>query len=174
MYLTSIRNCICNNAVYIRSANKSFKSGQTSQSRNCLCYPSALLVSIISSGQKSACCCQQFYFLFVTIHVWCSTGLTPVQCLLYTTPFQTPYSVTRSTISFLLTKISFKINYQMTYKALQATPPNDVQRLTGSLQSYTDGIKSCTCSNQLKHNEDKTETILFSTSSLSSFHCLLS
>ena len=88
------------------------------------------VVSIISSGQKSACCCQQFYFLFVTIRVWCSTGLTPVQCLLYTTPFQTPYSVTRSTISFLLTKISFKINYQMTYKALQATPPNDVQSLT--------------------------------------------
>ena len=44
----------------------------------------------------------------------------------------------------------------------KSTPPNDVQSLTHDLQSCTDDIKAWMCNNQLKLNEDKTETILFS------------
>ena len=54
----------------------------------------------------------------------------------------------------------------------KSTPPNDVQSLTHDLQPCTDDIKAWMCNNQLKLNEDKTETILFSTPSLSSCHCL--
>ena len=54
----------------------------------------------------------------------------------------------------------------------KSTPPNDVQSLTHGLKSCTDDIKAWMCNNQLKLNEDKTEAILFSTPSLSSYHCL--
>ena len=40
------------------------------------------------------------------------------------------------------------------------------------LQPCTDNIKAWMCNNQLKLNEDKTESILLSTPSLSSCHCL--
>ena len=146
VYLTSIRYCICNNAVYIRSANKSFKSGQTYQSRSCLCYPSALLHS---SG---------FDHIFWTeISVLLSTVLLPLRhhsCLVFHRAHCCTVSFVHYTISDTILNYSVnhqlfanenqlqKFDYQMTYKALQATPPNDVQRLTGSLQSYTDDIKS--------------------------------
>ena len=51
-------------------------------SRNCfwhLLYRSPV-VSIITSGQKSMRCCQQFCFLFFSSHVWCSTGFSVGTC----------------------------------------------------------------------------------------------
>ena len=247
VYLTSIRYCICNNAVYIRSANKSFKSGQTYQSRNCLCHPSALPhssgfdhifwteISVLLSTvlfplrhrsclvfHRAHCCTVSFVHYSISdtivnysanhplfanenqlqksttkwrtkpykwlyqmtykaLQVWSDSTkwrTKPYKWLhqmtykaLQVTPPNDVQSLTSDSTKWR-TK-PYKWLHQMTYKALQVTPPNGVQSHTGSLQSYTDDIKLWTCSNQLKHNDDKTEAILFSTSSLSSSQHLL-
>ena len=79
--------------------------------------------------------------------------LGPVLFVLYTTP-----------LSNIVT------NHLVNHQLHKSTPPNDVHSLTVThdLQSCTDDIKARMCSNQLKHNEDKTEAILFSTHFLSS------
>ena len=61
-------------------------------------------------------------------------------------------------------------NHLVNHQLHKSAPPNDVHSLTVThdLQSCTDDIKARMCSNQLKHNEDKIEAILFSTSFLSS------
>ena len=61
---------------YYRSPDFSFMS------RNCLWHPlyRCPVVLIIPSGQKSVCGCQQFCFLFISSHVWCSTGLSAGTC----------------------------------------------------------------------------------------------
>ena len=88
--------------------------------------------------------------------------LGPVLFVLYTTPL--PDIIASHSVNHQL----FADNTQLQ----KSTPPNDVQSLTHNLQSCTDDIKAWMCNNQLKLNEDKTEAILFSTSSLSSCHCL--
>ena len=88
--------------------------------------------------------------------------LGPVLFVLYTTP-----------LSDIIA--NHPVKHQLFADDIQlqkSTPPHDVQNLTHDLQSCTDNIKAWTCNNQLKLNEDKTETIFFSTPSLSSCHCL--
>ena len=122
------------------------------------------MVSIIPSGQKSIRCCQRFCFLFFSGHVWCSTGFSVGTCAVWFVHYFTFRHHSQS----LSQPSAFCRGHQLQ----KSTPPNDVQSLTHDLQSCTDGIKAWTCNNQLKLNEDKTETILFSTPSLSSCHCL--
>ena len=57
-------------------------------------------------------------------------------------------------------------------KLQKSTPQNDVQSLTRDLQPCTDDIQAWMCNNQLEHNKDNTEAILFWTPSLSSCHCI--
>ena len=67
------------------------------------------------------------------------------------------------------------VNHQLFANDTQlqkSTLPNDVQSLAHDLQSCTDDIKAWMCNNQLKLNQDKTEAILLSIPSLSSYHCL--
>ena len=81
--------------------------------------------------------------------------LGPVLFVLYTTPLSDSIA-------------NHSVNHQLfadDTKLQKSTPPNDVQSLTHDLQSCTDDIKAWMCNNQLKLNEDKTETILFSTPS---------
>ena len=88
--------------------------------------------------------------------------LGPVLFVLYTAP-----------LSDIIA--SHSVNHQLFADNTQlqkSTPPYDVQSLTHDLQSCTDDIKAWMCNNQLKLNEDKTEAILFLTSSLFSCHCL--
>ena len=61
---------------YFRSLGSSFMS------QSCLWHPlyRSPVVLIIPSGQKSVCGCQQFYFLFISSYVWCSTGLSAGTC----------------------------------------------------------------------------------------------
>ena len=61
---------------HYRSPDSSFPS------RNCFWHPfyRSPVVSIVSSGQKSVRCCQQFCFLFFSSYVWCSTGFSVGTC----------------------------------------------------------------------------------------------
>ena len=119
------------------------------------------MVSIVPSGQKSMRCCQQFCFLFFfSSHVWCSIGFSVGTCAICFVHYSTFRHHSQS--------LSLADDAQLQKSA----PPNDVQSLTYDLQSCTDDIKAWMCNNQLKLNEGKTEAILFSTPSLTSYHCL--
>ena len=62
-----------------------YRSPDSFQSRNCLWHPlyRSLVVLIIPCEQKSVRGCQQFCFLFISSHVWCSTGLSAETCTVY-------------------------------------------------------------------------------------------
>ena len=61
---------------YYRSPDSSFTS------QHCLWHPlyRSPVVLIIPSRHKSVHSCQQFCFIFISSHVWCSTGLTVGTC----------------------------------------------------------------------------------------------
>ena len=118
------------------------------------------MVSIISTGTKSVHCCQQFGFLSFSFAVWSSTGLDAGSGTVCPVHYSTSDVIA-----------SHSVNHQLFADDTQLqkpTPPNNVQSLTRDLQLRTDDIKSWTCSNQLKLNEDKIEAILFSTLNLPS------
>ena len=116
-------------------------------SRNCPWYPFYRTpeVLIISAGQKSVCCCHQFFFLSFSFNVWLSTrlgaGSCPV-CLVHYSIFRHHHSQSFGQPSALCRQ--------------HPTSPNDVQSLTRDINSWI-------CSNRLRLNEDKTEAIFFST-----------
>ena len=149
-------HCIFGRFRYYWSPNSSLAS------RNCLRHPfyRTPVVSIVSTGQKSVHCCQQFCFLSFSFDVWSSSGLSAGPCKVCLVHYSTFWHHSQS-----FGQPSAVCRRHPTSKI---STKQRTQTILHMNYNYAQMTKSCMCGSQLKLNEDKTEAILFSTLSLPS------